>query len=345
MNSIALQSEEDELDKIMLGQQLSGGWAIQEVRHVQRDAPGRCRTYLARNAEGRAAFVKVLDPRGFGSLEEQQQTLDLFIYEKDLVEKCAGRNMRRVIRGLESGDIVVPGILSIRVRYLVFEWADLDIRSHYEPDEAKHVATSLRWLHHSAVALHELHYSKITHEEVKPSHVLVMPEGDAKLGGFARARDQERPKPAVDFGRDPVWAPPEVLYGRQVESFEDRCAADMYQLGSLAIFMITSVGLNAALQRKLSSMHSWTQWNGSFEDVLLYLRSAYDQVIDEFAEQVPVTIRNRLVTLVRQLTDPDPALRGHPTNRRGVGPRYGFERFISEFDLLLHEAMRRRPAG
>jgi hypothetical protein len=71
-------------------------------------------------------------------------------------------------------------------------------------------------LHHSAVALHELHYSKITHEEVKPSHVLVLPEGDAKLGGFARARDQERPKPAADAGRDPVWAPPEVLYGRQV---------------------------------------------------------------------------------------------------------------------------------
>jgi hypothetical protein len=85
-------------------------------------------------------------------------------------------------------------------------------------------------------------------------------------------------------------------------------------------------------------MHTLTRWNGTFDDVLFYLRPAYGQAIDALAEQMPLEIRARLIETIKQLTELDPKLRGHPTNIRGNGPRYGFERFVSAFDLIQREA-------
>src|ERR1700688_2105204 len=95
----------DELDTLLIDRELTGGWIVREPRYVQRDAASACRTYLARNSKGENAFVKVLDPRANGSLEEAQNNLSQFIYEKDVVEVCGARNMHRVIRGLEYGTI------------------------------------------------------------------------------------------------------------------------------------------------------------------------------------------------------------------------------------------------
>jgi hypothetical protein len=50
----------DEFDNLLVGKTLEGGWIVQEPRHVQRDAASACRAYLARNAKGANAFVKVL---------------------------------------------------------------------------------------------------------------------------------------------------------------------------------------------------------------------------------------------------------------------------------------------
>ena len=46
-----------------------------------------------------------------------------------------------------------------------------------------------------------------------------------------------------------------------------------------------------------------------------------------------------IVTIVEELCEPDPRLRGHPLNRFGKGNQYSLERYIAKFDLL---ARRRR---
>jgi serine/threonine protein kinase len=334
MNSHAL----DQLDAFLVGKTLPGGWTIENPRVTQRDTPSLCRTYLARGAKGQVAFVKVLDPRGHSVLAEQQIALDEFAYEQQIVDKCRDRHMRRVIRGLDAGSIVAEGQLPVHVRYLVFEWAECDVRSRLDMEEREHFAVTLRWLHHSATALQELHYSKIVHQDLKPANVLVLSNQSAKLGDLGRAHDLERPRPHGDARRDPVWAPLEMLYGHPIRSFDDRCAADMYQLGSLAVFLFTSAGLTVQIERRAPSIHHWTEWAGVFADVLPYLRTYYDDSIDAFAAAIPERQRARLVPLVRYLTDPDPARRGHPRNQLGRGPRYGFERFVSAFDILAKEA-------
>lgn len=341
-NMNAAADVEDELDKLLVGRTLDRGWEIVSVLDIGRDAPARCRTYVGKAPNGSPVFIKVLDPRGTSSLRDDQRALDEFAYEKELIDKCGQRKMRRVVRGLDDGEILVPGVLPVRVHYLVFEWAALDVRSHYEDDDQKHVVTSLRWLHHMATALHELHFSWIAHQDVKPAHVIVLPEGDAKLAGLSSAHDSTRPRPYGEAGRDRTWAPPEVLYGGTINSFDERCAADLFQLGSLAIFLFTSIGFNAQLQRILHPMHSWHEWRGTYKDALPYVRAAHRQILDSLSTAVPDAIREKFISTVEQLTDPEPALRGHPQNIQGKGTRYGLERFISAFDILSHRARLQR---
>lgn len=133
-----VEPEVDPLDTFLIGKILDGGWKIEECREISRDAPSNCRTYLARNTEGHLAFVKVLDPRGLSSLAQQQRALDEFAYEDSIVAKCSERNMRRVVRGLASSQIMLPGEIPVPVRYLVFEWADRDVRSMPDQDPEEH---------------------------------------------------------------------------------------------------------------------------------------------------------------------------------------------------------------
>jgi len=81
----------DELDSLIIGKTLEGGWVVQEPRHVQRDSPSACRAYLARNAKGANAFVKVPEicvrttdvscwpeSRGFSEGSEAGHTLPVY---------------------------------------------------------------------------------------------------------------------------------------------------------------------------------------------------------------------------------------------------------------------------
>lgn len=53
----------DDLDKFMIGKVLDGGWKVIEPRYIERDTSSTNRMYVARNDNGRPAFVKVYDPR------------------------------------------------------------------------------------------------------------------------------------------------------------------------------------------------------------------------------------------------------------------------------------------
>ena len=233
----------DALDKVLIGRTLDERWRIESKRDVVRDAASRSRSYVARAPNGDPVFVKVLDPSGQGSLAAQQIALDDFAYESQIVERCGDRKMRRVVRGLASGSVLVDGPIPIHVRYLVFEWANSDVRSQLDLDDRSHLAACLRWLHHAATALQELHFSKIAHQDLKPANVLVLSSKAAKIGDLGRAHDHENPRPHGDNRPDPTWAPLKLLYGKGIGSFDERCAADMYQLGSLAVFLFSSAGL------------------------------------------------------------------------------------------------------
>ena len=65
-----------------------------------------------------------------------------------------------------------------------------------------------------------------------------------------------------------------------------------------------------------------------------YIRDAFDRAMETFVACVATELRDDLEELMRQLCEPDPALRGHPRDRIGVGSRYSVRRYVSRFNLL-----------
>ena len=85
----------DALDKFILEAELIHGWRATAVHEVQRDQPNRCRTYHAKDADGQFGFVKVLPP-STENLDLMRLHLEEFNSEREIVELCGQRNMRRI---------------------------------------------------------------------------------------------------------------------------------------------------------------------------------------------------------------------------------------------------------
>lgn len=289
-------------------------------------------------SRGMPRVMSRLCPRGNGSLEEAQRQFAQFIYEREVTEVCTERRMRRVIRGLATSTLKTPPPFALTLHYLIFEWAERDVRSYLDPDERHHLAVLLRWLHHTVTAIQELHYSEIVHQDIQPANVVVMPNLSAKLGGLGHAFRHSKPRDTDGRERDPTYTAPERLYAEPIRILEDRLAADLYAFGGIVLFLICGVSLNAQVSRALDPMHHWSQWRGSFTDVLPYLVTAFDEVLQEAVLPLDPMIRKRLEPALRQLCDPNPKSRGHPDNRGGAGSRYGLERYVSTFDVLATHA-------
>jgi eukaryotic-like serine/threonine-protein kinase len=107
----------------------------------------------------------------------------------------------------------------------------------------------------------------------------------------------------------------------------------------MLIFFFTGLSATALLMEELAFDHRWLQWRGTFDEVLPYLRDAFGRVIETFANQFKnEDLKKQLTDIARELCDPDPALRGDPTNRaRGSNP-FSLERYVTKFDLLSRRA-------
>lgn len=324
----------DPFDIYFIGQTLSGRFKVLERHEVIHEAPSACRTYRAQDDRGNVVFVKVLVPDAGVSLAEQRRQIDQFMYEITLVERCGERNMRRIVRALASDKLLIPGTVPIAAHYFILEWAERDLRSFAAQCEVTHLAATLRFLHQMATALFELHFSRVVHQNLSPPNVVQMPDGNAKLAGFRHASSLDHPRPHGDLPFDQTNAPPEVLYGGRIDSFDERCAVDLYHLGSLSCYLLANAGATAQIERRLPHMFHWTRWQGSFADALPTLQMGHESMIRELSPRIHEIVRAEFTRALRELTEPDPNRRGHPRNIDGAGPRYSPERYISLFIRL-----------
>ena len=125
-----------------------------------------------------------------------------------------------------------------------------------------------------------------------------------------------------------------------------RLSCDVYHLGSMIVFFFTGMGMTTLLFKHLDpsfqpSANPFTgEWTGTFEGVLPYVREAFERAIEEFGGHIAdPKLRDKLVTMVRQLCEPDSRLRGHPLTRRpGGGNSFSLERYITDLDLMARRA-------
>lgn len=332
------------------GVRLDDQWRVCERVMRSSHSSGGCHSvsYVVEDNDGRRAFLKAID---FSAAFEDpdftfklQAMLEAFNFEVKLLERCRNKNFDRIVTALRHGTVRVPG-QTVPVSYLITELADGDLRGYIDFDAELDVAWALRALHYCAVAVSQLHGQQIAHLDIKPSNALmfgkVLKVTDL---GSAVCRYEASRNDVAEIPGDHSYAPPEFLYGSiSPDWYARRFAWDVYSVGSMAVFIFVSVGMTSLLDAKLDESFSWRKWYAGYELVLPYVLDAFDRAMVVFAnslaeKNVDLDLNVRLVGVVRELCNPDPARRGHPKSRASIGNPYSLERHISELNELARRA-------
>jgi serine/threonine protein kinase len=339
---------------MLMGLRLDNGWEIVNQVALGSGATGSNFSvgYIVRKPTGEQGFLKALDyvtRLQFSSdpARDLQAMTEAFNFERDILAAC--RSMSRVITAIEEGAVTIPGIPFGTVQYLILELADGDARGHIDAISQFDVAWALRALHHVAVGLFQMHRGDVAHQDVKPSNVLIFDGGsNAKIGdlGRAAARAQAGPFDGQIVAGDPQYAPPETLYGEALASWNARrVGCDVYHLGSMISFFFSRSAMTPLILRHLDPS-LWPAkvgggWGGSYADVLPKLRAAFERAVRDVEaslSNVNSQIAREVLAVVRQLCDPDPALRGHPRTKGRTDTPLALERYVAILDRLARTA-------
>jgi eukaryotic-like serine/threonine-protein kinase len=334
----------------MLGMKLTTGWLVKEFIPKSEHSTGSFFSVCYKvEKDGVVAFMKAFDfAKFFQIAEPNKSVVDIlgdmiaaFRYERDLSNHCKDRHVTKVSFVVDSGEEVVNGYAVSIVPYLIFELADGDVRQNLDFSKKLDFAWRLKSLHDVAVGLRQLHKIEVSHQDLKPSNILLF-KAQTKLGDLGRSicKAIDGPFNKLQFAGDFNYAPPEIMYGVYEPNWEKRVfATDCYLLGSLVVFYFSGISMTALLRKHLPDSFSWESWRGKYAEVEPYVLDAFSKALTEFETNVAhPTLKKDLRWIVEKLCYPFPDGRGHPTDIASKGSSFNLERFISKFDLLFRRA-------
>ena len=94
--------------------------------------------------------------------------------------------------------------------------------------------------------------------------------------------------------------------------------------------------MTALLWTKIDPNHKPMRWTQDYRSVLPYVRDAFERAIEELKLGIPPEVQKDVVQIIRYLCEPDPKLRGHPSDLDGS--QFNLERVISAFNVLATKA-------
>ena len=335
---------------------LKGGWFVKKKtranRHHSRSTGGTGGHFSVGyevEKDGEVAFLKALDFSQIFSLKSSNNPVanpaayiahvtSEFDFEKTVLEVCQQYKIRKVIKLLDAGVEIVensdpPGY----TQYLIFEWANSDVRKEVNSKIIDH-AWALKCMHGITSGLYHLHQKQIIHQDIKPSNLLLLDDENLKIGDFGRSYSAHREvghNKNNSFAGDHTYAPPEILYGYATGPHEMiRKGADVYMLGSMLHFFFTKTALTPKILKKLPSQFLPVHGPLSKDQIMPCLQYAYYEVVEEFKQEVHENFRDEVTKILKELTNLDPKNRGHPTTRLSQEIDLSLERYISAFDKL-----------
>jgi serine/threonine protein kinase len=351
----------------LLGITLQTGWKL--VQKLQR-VPGGSGSnfgvgYKAERQVGSVterAFVKAIDfVKALNAADPFVELLKLTtqaVFEREAMELCEERRLSRLIK-LKSSEYVNldPGKNPMnQVLCLVMEDGHGDIRRQITQVGGLPSSVVLHVLEDMALGLAQLHRHGVAHQDVKPSNVITMTDMNvatnnlfkvADLGRVVR-KDKLGPYDQMSWPGDKNYAPPERWYGFVPPQWSDaREASDAYMLGSLACFLFSGVTMQALMHRDLAPAMHPKNWSGSFNDSLIQvLRSQQFKIIaNDIAPTIHSSVRDGVVSIIKDLVEPDPMRRGDKRARAQAGGP-GLERFQPRFkQLRLRAAISEKVNG
>lgn len=348
----------------LLQGEVIAGWTVE--RQIE-SYPGQTggafsRGYIA-TKDGKKAFLKAMDlHKVFDKpLKVIGDTINQYIFERQLFELCAQYGLSHIVRMIDQGELIpskaenFPNKEHYRVFYMIFEFASGgDVRRELNLEEPKGCSWKLYVLHQVAVALKQLHGIGITHQDIKPSNVLAFKEaGHYKLTDLGRSNSKNHSAPTDIFAFPGDWnyAPLEYFYGYVPSEYNDRrIGSDIYLLGSLLSFLYLGMGA-LSLTRAYLSVEYWHQeWQGSFDEALPFLIDAHANATQALIDALDGNkYKQELSSIYFQMCHPDPAVRGHPKSRF-INAGLGLDRYITDFDrfskdLAILERIRSKKYG
>lgn len=341
----------------LVGLDLPNGWRV--TRHLARNPNGTggtfSQSYEVQNGE-RTGFLKAFDfsaafEPGVDTVSAIQILVEAYNHERDVLTHCGTRRLSNVVLAIDHGSVQVPGLSQIegRVFYMIFEMARGDVRVQMDLSQRFDALWCMRALKDVSLGLHQVHKEMIAHQDAKPSNVLVYDSERFRVADFGRAsmRGQAARHDMLPVAGDRSYAPPELLYGFMHPDFiPRRIGCDLYMLGNLAAFLFSGVNVTAYLLSVLDTAHHPTKWGGTYAEVLPYIENAFATVLSDLSALIDPVVREEVLTLIRELCEPDLARRGHP---KGVGRtgQFSLERYVSRLDLLARRTAIRhnRPAA
>jgi eukaryotic-like serine/threonine-protein kinase len=326
---------------------LDDKWTVQQRIESQPSSGGFFSVpYLVQDEAGKQYFLKAFDfstafRPGSDVVRVLQMMTAAYEHERDILDYCKARRLSGVVVAVSHGYVQVPGTTPMEgtVYYLVFELATTDVRRQVDAKSRLDSLWCLKILDDVTLGLWQLHRESIAHQDTKPSNVLVYPDDRCRVGDFGRSSRRGKPIWTDDLpiAGDKTYAPPELLYSYVHPDFiARRVGCDLYLLGNLAAFLFSGVNMTAGLLSRLDQQFHPTKWGGTYEQVLPYVQKAFELTVQAVAPQVDDLVREEIVTIIRELCEPDLSRRGHP---RGIGKfdQYSLERYKSRFDLLAKQ--------
>ncbi|MEI2829468.1 protein kinase domain-containing protein [Pseudomonas mosselii] len=335
---------------------LNDGWIVGKRLSTGRDGGGTggffSVSYEA-NKDNQKAFLKAfdivkalqiaLDGGKPITLALQEQT-QAFNFETAMHNICISAKMKRVVRVLAYGEADVPRLQNeqiSRIPYMIMELATGgDVRQYIEKTEALDIALKLTYLKDVASGLLQLHNSKVAHQDLKPSNVMVFNEQIAKVGDLGRASSQAISALHDNYiiAGDRNYAPPEQLYMHPLTDWMDRrLRCDLYQFASIITFVFFGTTINYELKKRLPVDLHPACWGGStsYTNALPFLTQSFEEIISDWRGTVPDWLNKDLIEIIKQCGNPDYTQRGSRKTLRQTVPALGLDRFISDLQRLI----------
>jgi serine/threonine protein kinase len=337
------------------GLELGNGWRVTQLLERAPEATGGhfSSSYLAERPSSDPTrsgvdrgFLKAFDfsrafENGVDTIKVLQALTNAYEYERAILEHIRRRRLSHAVTAIDHGTVQVDGLgqMEGRVFYLIFQLADGDVRVQMDRATACDTLWCMMALRDVTLGLHQVHREFIAHQDTKPSNVLTYPGPRFRIADFGRSSMRGKAAPHDDFNvaGDRTYAPPELLYGQVDADFiKRRLACDLYMLGNLAGFLFSGINVSADLLARLAPEHHPNRWSGNYSEVLPYVQTAFRSVIADLEPLVDERVRAKIVSIVKELCQPDVSRRGHP---RGVGrySQFSLERYVSQMALFTKQ--------
>jgi serine/threonine protein kinase len=345
---------EDSAADSLLGFTLKSGWkVIEKITNTANSTGSFFSICYKVEKGGTICFLKAFNFMPFFHLSEQNNPgrpavdvlgdmINAYRYERDLSMHCKSKHVTKVVFVIDAGEETVTSFSISTVPYLIFELADGDVRNKLNFSDKLDFAWKLHSLHDIAVGLEQLHNINVSHQDLKPSNILIFKQ-DSKLGDLGRSmcKDIDNQYNKLPYSGDFTYAPPEIMYRYFDADWNKRVfATDCYLLGSMIVFYFAGISMSALLLKYLPENLRWEKWRGTFDEIKSYLVEAFQKAIIEFGVSIEGKyFKKEISQLVEQLCFPLPEQRGHPKNIASKHiSNFSLERFISKLNLLAEKA-------